>query len=924
MAVKYPAFRKKFPLLVTGSLLALQPAFSLQAFAAEQYNCQASPTGGWACAPKSAASALPPRPLHSRDAVSSSGSSSEASTRQEAAPVLVTESKGRALASRSPDYSHLDWVPRDKLTAAQLAEAGPYCAGAYVEPLRPGMDDTTPLDESPMYVSAKASRFEQEKQIATLAGDVVLRQSGMQVEADEASLHQTENRGELVGNVRLRDKGMLVVGDRAELQLDNGEARIDNAEYVMHQAHVRGSALYAKREETAIIRLKDGTYTRCEPGDNAWHLKGNNVTLNPATGFGTATNVTLRVKDIPVFYTPYIYFPIDDRRQSGFLPPSIGTSSDTGFSLQTPYYFNLAPNYDATLYPTYMAKRGLLMEGEFRYLTESSEGQIGAAYLDDSEDERKLQSEYEDQRWMYSWQHKQGLNSRLLAEVDYTDISDPYYFQDLDTDLGIDKQTYVNQRGTLTYRGDSYTARLNVHAYELANITDVTPYDRLPQITLDGKMPFNPGGLDFTYKTEYVKFERSLRSGDHINKDGVNEGPYYDARLRGLARAEGERVHVEPAVSLPLNWTWGFLKPQVKYMQTQYDLSLDSIGKGNGPYGLLPEQEYKGTQNRGVGLFSVDSGLYFDRNTQLFGKDFRQTLEPRAFYLYVPEEDQTDIPVFDSGESTFSYASLWRENRFSGKDRIGDENKLSLGVTSRWIEPNGFERQRFSIGQAFYFEDRKVQMPGIDYRTRQDATSDVSPYALEYLYRFNRDWRFSSTFNWDPDQHATRSGSAMFHYQPEANPNKVVNLGYRYRNDTMRYDRESGEWSFGGDYGNPSDPNYIKDYYKIDQHDFSVIWPLAPQWSVISRWQYDYGRNRTLEAFGGFEYDSCCWKLRLINRYWIDYDEVSLDPSRNDEPDRGIFLQIVLKGLGGVVGNKVETFLDQGIQGYREREDQAF
>ncbi|MAE23173.1 MAG: LPS biosynthesis protein [Pseudomonas sp.] len=927
MAVKYPAFRKKFPLLVTGSLLALQPAFSLQSFAAEQYDCQASPTGGWACAPKSAASALPPRPVHSRDAVSTGGASSEAVAKQDAAPVLVTESKGRALASRSPDYSHLDWVPRDKLTAAQLAEAGPYCAGAYVEPLRPGMDDTTPLDESPMFVSAKASRFEQEKQIATLAGDVVLRQSGMQVEADEASLHQTENRGELVGNVRLRDKGMLVVGDRAELQLDNGEARIDNAEYVMHQAHVRGSALYAKREETAIIRLKDGTYTRCEPGDNAWHLKGNNVTLNPATGFGTATNVTLRVKDIPVFYTPYIYFPIDDRRQSGFLPPSIGTSSDTGFSLQTPYYFNLAPNYDATLYPTYMAKRGLLMEGEFRYLTESSEGQVGGAWLNDDEDERKLQSEYEDQRWMYSWQHKQGLNSRLLAEVDYTDISDPYYFQDLDTDLGIDKQTYVNQRGTLTYRGDSYRARLNLHAYELANITDVTPYDRLPQITLDGKLPFNPGGLDFTYGTEYVKFDRNLRSGFYTEKDGTTGRPqdrWYDDRLSGLARANGERLHLEPAISLPLEWTWGFLKPQIKYMQTQYDLSLDSIGKGNGPNGLLPEQQYKSSQNRGVGLFSVDSGLYFDRNTQLFGKDFRQTLEPRAFYLYVPEEDQTDIPVFDSGESSFSYASLWRENRFSGKDRIGDENKLSLGVTSRWIESNGFERQRFSIGQAFYFEDRKVQMPGIDYRTREDATSDVSPYALEYLYRFNRDWRFSSTFNWDPDQRSTRSGSAMFHYQPEDNPNKVVNLGYRYRNDTMRYDRESGQWVFGGDYGRPGDPYYIKDYYKIDQHDFSVIWPLAPQWSLISRWQYDYGRNRTLEAFGGFEYDSCCWKLRLINRYWIDYDEVSLDPSRNDEPDRGIFLQIVLKGLGGVVGNKVETFLDQGIQGYREREDQAF
>lgn len=920
MAVKHPAFRKKFPLLVTGSLLALQPAFSLQAFAAEQYDCSASPTGGWACAPKTAANTLPLRPVHSRDAVSASGTpAAEATAKQEAAPTLVTESKGRALASRSADYSHLDWVPRDKLTAAQLAEAGPYCAGAYVEPLRPGMDDTTPLDESPMFVSAKASRYEQEQQVATLAGDVVLRQSGMQVEADEASLHQTENRGELVGNVRLRDKGMLVVGDRADLQLDNGEAKIDNAEYVLHKAHVRGSALYAKREETAIVRLKDGTYTRCEPGDNAWHLKGNNVTLNPATGFGTATNVTLRVKDIPVFYTPYIYFPIDDRRQSGFLPPSFGTSSDTGFSLQTPYYFNLASNYDATLYPTYMTKRGLLMEGEFRYLTQSSEGQVGGAWLNDKEDERKLQSEYEDQRWMYSWQHKQGLDSRLLAEVDYTDISDPYYFQDLRSDLGISYDSYVNQRGTLTYRGDSYTAKLNLQAYELATITDITPYDRLPQLTLNGKLPFQLGGLNFAYATEYVKFDRSLRSGNYIDQDG-NPEAWYDTRVVGLARANGDRLHLEPSVSLPMSSSWGFIKPQLKYMQTNYDLTLDSQGKAT----LLDEQQYSSSQNRGVGLFSVDSGLYFDRNTQLFGKDYRQTLEPRAFYLYVPEEDQTDIPVFDTSESSFSYAALWRENRFTGKDRIGDENKLSLGVTSRWIEPNGFERQRFSIGQAFYFEDRKVQLPGIDYRDRQEATADVSPYALEYQYRFNRDWRLNSTFNWDPDQHSTRSGSAMFHYQPEDNPNKVVNLGYRYRNDTVRYDQASGQWRVGGDYGNPGDANYIKDYYKISQHDFSVIWPLVPQWSVISRWQYDYNRNRTLEAFGGFEYDNCCWKLRLINRYWVDYDEVSLNPSRNDEADRGIFLQIVLKGLGGVVGNKVESFLDQGIQGYREREDQAF
>jgi LPS-assembly protein len=545
MAVKYPAFRKKFPLLVTGSLLALQPVAVPFAFAAEQYDCQVSASGGWACAPKASTAALPARPAP-REAVA--GAAADARSEKVAQTTLVTESRGKGLASRSADYSHLDWVPRENLSAAQLAEAGPYCAGAYVEPLRPGMDDTTPMSEAPLFVSAKASRYEQEEQIATLAGDVVLRQAGMQIEADEANLRQAENRGELIGNVRMRDQGMLVVGDRAELQLDNGEAKVDNAEYVLHKSHTRGSALYAKREESAVIRLKDGTYTSCEPGSNAWHLKGNNITLNPATGFGTATNVTLRVKNIPVFYTPYIYFPIDDRRQSGFLPPSLSSSSDNGLSLQTPYYFNLAPNYDATLYPTYMTDRGLLMEGEFRYLTKSSEGQFGAAYLDDSNDDRKLQSEYEDQRWMYSWQHKTGLDSRLLAEVDYTDISDPYYFQDLGSDLGIGSTSYVDQRGTLTYRGNGYTARLNAHAYELANITDVTPYNRLPQLTLDGKLPFEPAGLNFTYGTEYVRFDRSLRSGNFIDEDGgpLNADgsigtPWYDTRLKGLARANGER-----------------------------------------------------------------------------------------------------------------------------------------------------------------------------------------------------------------------------------------------------------------------------------------------------------------------------------------------------------------------------------------------
>ncbi|WP_460417979.1 LPS-assembly protein LptD [Pseudomonas sp. microsymbiont 2] len=935
MALKSPAFRRKFPLLVTGGLLALQPLATSYVVAAEQFDCQVSASGGWDCKPKTAAN-LPPRPVHSGAAAASSGDVAATEAEAEAEkPMLVTEAKGRGLKSRSEDYSHLDWVPRDKLTPAQLAETGPYCAGAYIEPIRPGMDDSTPKDEAPTYINAKVSKYQQEQQIATLAGDVVMRQGSMQAEADEANLYQTENRGELKGNVKIRDNGTLVVGDQAQIQLDTGEARVDNAEYVMHKSRIRGNALYAKRAENAIIRLKDGTYTTCEPGSNAWQLKGNNITLNPATGFGTATNVTLRVKDFPVFYTPYIYFPIDDRRQSGFLPPSFSTSSDTGFMLVTPYYFNLAPNYDATLYPRYMAKRGMLMEGEFRYLTKSSEGQFGGGYLSDQDDDRELQTDYKKERWMVNWQHKGGLDERLMTEVDYTDISDPFYFQDLETDqIGVQSRDFLNQQGALTYRGDSYTARLNLHAYELATISQITPYDRLPQITFNGMLPVHPGGFDLSYETEAVRFDRDLKNDFVRDKDGNPDftagfaGRRLDENVFGVARSNGTRLNVAPAISLPMQASYGFLTPKLKYVYTHYDLDLDGKGKRDlidNPARAALDGDFKSNQNRDIPIFSVDSGLYFDRNTQLFGTNYRQTLEPRLFYLYVPYKDQKDIPLFDTSENTFNYASLFRDNRFSGSDRIGDENKLSLGVTNRWIEDNGFQRQRFSIGQALYFKDRKVQLPGIDYRTRKDSQSDVSPYALEYEYAFNRDWRFNSDFNWDPDSRSTRSGSAMFHYQPEDNPNKVVNLGYRYRNDLIVYDSATGTWKVGGgDYGTPGDPNYIKDYYKIQQHDFSVIWPIVPQWSVIARWQHDYNRNRTLEAMGGFEYDNCCWKLRLINRYWIDYDDFSQAVPNNEKGDHGVFLQIVLKGLGGVVGNKVESFLDQGIQGYRTREEQAY
>ena len=904
-----PPYRPSFSLLLASGLLLAQPAGTV---AASQVECRPSTDGGWACSPLEASSTLPPRPA------------TTVARPSEPAPDQTSEApRQAAIASRPADFSELDWVPRDQLSEAQRAAIAPYCSGDYIEPARIGRDDDTPFDQLPIHATADSSSFEQGQQTGTLQGDVLLRQGRLQAQSNQASFDQNTNTVRLAGDVRLRDQGVLILGDNARMQVDTGETRIEQVRYVMHDANARGTAETLRRRDDAVIVMTDGSYTTCEPGRNTWSLHSDDIELDQEKGWGEAKHVTLRVKDVPVFYTPYINFPLDDRRMSGFLVPSLSYSSGSGSHLTTPYYFNLAPNFDATLYPTLMTDRGLQLEGEFRYLTPNSAGQIGASVLDDKEDERRLQSGYEDQRWMYSWQHVTDITPRLRASADYTDISDYYYFQDLSTYLGINTGDFLDQRASLAWQGDNVRAALNVHAYERASVTDITPYERLPQLTLTGALPYQPGGLRLNYDSEFVSFQRSLQSGfytDQNGNTGLEEHRWYDDRLQGLTRAEGERLHLEPSVSLPMDWNWGFVRPTLKYAYTRYDLSLDGRGRAS----LAADERFDSNQDRSVPIFSVDSGLYFDRPTELFGRHYTQTLEPRLFYLYAPEEDQRDIPIFDAGETIFSYDSLWRDNRFSGRDRIGDANQVSLGLTNSWLDDKGIERQRFSIGQAFYFRDREVQMPGIDYRQRSESQTSQSPIALAYQYRHNQDWRFSSTFNWDADQSQTRSGSATWHYQNAEDPRKILNIGYLYRNETMRFDRVRGTWTTNPDFGEPGDDNYIANYYKTDQHDLSFMWPVSNQWSLIGRWQRDYGRNRTVEAFGGFEYDSCCWKLRVINRYWIDYDETSLNPRLNDEPDRGIFLQIVFKGLGNIAGGSMEKLLEESINGYREREANAF
>ncbi|SER38524.1 LPS-assembly protein LptD [Halopseudomonas bauzanensis] len=896
MAYPKPPFRPSFSLLLASGLLLAQPATSL---AVSQVECRAdSAGGGWVCVPLEATADLPPRP----------GTPVVRTTEAEPEPErAVSEIRQPAASPQTADFSELDWVPRDQLTEAQQAAIAPYCSGDYIEPPRAGRDDNTPFDQLPVYASADSSSFEQRNQTGTLQGDVLLQQGRLQAQANEASFDQGNNLVRLNGDVRLRDQGVLVLGDRAQMQIDSGETRIEQVRYVVHDANARGSAEKLMRRDDAVIVMTDGSYTTCSPGNNAWSLHSDDIELDREKGWGEAKHVTLKVKDVPVFYTPYIYFPLDDRRQTGLLPPTISNSTDNGTELVTPYYINIAPNYDATLYPRLMSKRGLQMEGEFRYMQPGHEGQLSASFLDDRE--------FDDNRWLYGWEHMGGLQSRWTTEVEYFDISDPFYFQDLNSSLDARSDTYVNQRGAVTYRGNGWQFQAAVHAYELATITSVTPYERLPQLRLNGAHWLGDSGLKFDYRAEYAYFDRDLGRGFLEGKNGVHVdafGPIStpDENLIGLQRATGHRVSLSPRLSYPMQNSWGYFTPAARVQSTYYDLDFDKRQHrdvATNPDLFFDYDNADTNPSSTIPVASFDAGLYFDRDTSWFGKDLRQTLEPRAFYLYAPDRDQSDQPLFDTNENTFSYNSLFRDDRFSGNDRTGDANQLALGVTSRALESNGVERARASFGQIFYFEDQRVQLLNTDGQRREENDNSTSAYAAELMYRVSDAWKLRSDVLWDPEENNNNAGSLLVNYQPE--PRKVINAGYRFRNETNTFNALTGRFN-------------ENENRRIDQSDMSFIWPLNPQWSMIGRWQHDFAGDRTLEAFGGLEYDSCCWKLRFINRYWVDYNE--FESVTRDEGNRGIFLQVVLKGLGSVTGNRVDSLLDEGIPGYRERENNAF
>jgi len=774
-----------------------------------------------------------------------------------------------------PGQHRLDWVTRDDPAFTECATPKQGCDGAYVQPAQILEKADQEPEDSPLHAHADGGELAQEN-TATFTGNVQLTQGPRQLRAEQAVINQDTREADVEGNIEFREPGFLLVGNEAYINMDTGEVKVYDAEYVLHESHTRGASPVINRDANEIITLEDGTYTQCEPGSDTWYLTGSEIELDVANGVGEAKHVKVRIKDVPVFYFPYLQFPIDDRRRSGFLLPSIGSTSDGGLDFALPYYFNLAPNYDATFTPRYIGDRGLLSEVEFRHLSPLFETTVGGGILENDDI-------LDRDRWLLSLQQEGGRGQRWSTRIDYTKVSDIDYFDDLGTTgLEASSATHLRQLGQADYRTDNWFFGIRVEEFQTLSDTvlDINrPYEKLPQLRANGRYNLGSTGLKVNLNNEYTYFDHPLDT-----------------------QVTGQRLNTSQSLSWPYRDIAGFVTPTLKLQHIAYDLSFhNSPNADDRPEVTVP-------------IFSVDSGLFFERDMEWGESNYLHTLEPRLYYLYAEHKDQDDLPDFDTAEPVFSYTRLFRDNRFIGGDRIGDANQISAAVTTRIIdEETGIERLTASIGQIFYFEDREVVLPITQSIIRDKLNDSTSPIAGELTWRLTQDFRITSELTWDSRDNVIDFGSLNFRYNHENT--SIFNVGYRF---TRRNDRRLGGEAFENN---------------IEQGEIATIWPIADQWRIFTSWDYDFTNQRTLEELIGLEYDDCCWMIRFAYRHWLDDDDiitnqdlqngVILPPGSNglsEEYDTGIFLQFQLKGLAGV-GSRLSGLLSDSIAGFREPEE---
>jgi LPS-assembly protein len=667
---------------------------------------------------------------------------------------------------------------------------------------RPGEADKDPA-KLPIHLEADKVEALKEGPVV-LTGKAVVTQGTRSISGDRITYDKSTDEVEAEGNVVLRTlSGDKINTPYLRYKVDTGVGHTKEAHYQMadrsrktgdsktQAVKARGDAKQIFFEGQDLIRLKNATYTTCVEGKDDVMVNAGQLTLDQSTGIGSAKNVRVKFMNAPLYYAPSMTFPISDQRKSGFLTPTFGDEGDSGFGVALPYYWNIAPNQDATFTPKLMADRGLMLQGQYRYLQHNYDGRVEATYLPN---DRAYPDKDRNDRGAFTFIHNQRFSDRWTGNVNFQWVSDTNYLDDFSNELGLSSSTVLPQQIATRYNGKLWNVGVDVLGYQTVDSTvpkSARPQDRLPRITFATNLPRAKNGIAYGVQGELVDF-------------------------RSDTNVEGTRLDLTPTVSWRLEKVYGYLEPKLAVRHTSY-YSLNNISAGQ------PTDP-----SRTVGIFSFDSGLYFERDTTWAGSSFIQTLEPRLYYVYAQRKNQDNLPVFDTGVLELNnFGNFFRDNRFTGADRVGDANRVTLALTSRMLESKtGKEWMRASIGQVYYFSDRTVTLYG-----SPADTANTSDIVGEVKAKVSPAVSLQGFMQWDTQDNEVQEGRFDAVYKPDAY--RQVGLSYRYLRNAS------------------------------EQADLYGYWPLGRRWFFRGDYWYSIRDSKLLATRASVEYNACCWALRF-------------------------------------------------------------
>ena len=682
-----------------------------------------------------------------------------------------------------------------------------------------------PMQESSAIVEADRLSGKNDSYIEA-SGNAILRKGGQSVRADHLEYSQDTQELNAQGAVVLEQNGSTMSGPHLQLNMDTSAGFMEQPQYYLQENDARGSADMMHFQDKQHYTLDNATYTTCPAGNDDWFLKMGKLEIDREQQIGTAHHTKVVFMGVPILYSPWMDFPLNNQRKSGFIAPTYGFTVKGGYELTLPYYWNIAPDRDATIAPRYMRKRGLMLNNEFRYLEPKYGGEVQLDVLPHD----ALENISRDR---VGFKHQQVLASGLNGYIDFNRVSDDDYFRDLANSANSTSQVNLMREAVLSYQTGPWYAAVRVQHFQTLQDPSapiVEPYARLPQVTVGTQQ--DRTGAKLSFAGEYVDFSHPTL-------------------------VDGQRLVLNPSVSYPLlNDPAIYVTPRFGLHSTYYTMKPNNTG---------------GQQNmsRNMPIFSVDSGVAFEREGKLFGTGYVHTLEPRAFYVYIPYRDQSQLPNFDSAQVDFSFTQMFTENRFSGSDRIGDAEQVTLAATSRWLDQsNGAEKLKVTLGERFSFKTPQVNL------VTPAASTSKSDILLAISGQVTGAWSLDSEFQIDPNQSHTQRYNMAARYRPEAG--KALNLGYRFTRNTLR------------------------------QADISTQWPIFNRWQGVGRMNYSLQDRRMLEVIGGLEYNQSCWTMRLVAHRFT---------TATLQYNTGIFVQLELNDLIKV-GSDPLKLLKQSVPGY--------